>query len=549
METLTVQTLCGALAGVLVSLVFGSLGDAPLLATASSQQLQALDAMFMNLTTRAEILERIGTLRSGTSDNGKSEMGTSARAADVDLGALCTLQAGEVADSDDVLKVSSAVKGGTEQRAEHTRKRSDERILALETPPEKALESDRRAARVFRELAKEQLEQTLAADIEDQTIFLFGISKEVIAYAEKARRVITIEKEPELCDKFLASGVGVCSLKENVHLFCMKENHEEERDRLMAVYSKAEKLIQDQYNDIPLDVVQSDMRYPVALALKLFEEIDQSTTLVLRHRLSHAALEALGKYFRQILLVLPDPLDPDMTSSTAYVLLRKRYVPNPPPDLWESYVSPEWRLDPNEEPLIRFKRLVEEVSERFKDELNELENTRVGIQARTIRSHYHLATDTARKGDVEFIDELQTLMSDPKTTLHSVQALFKRRSQEVADLERNASVLKEYFDLLDKAIAGMPEEPMKHFLGDMQNDFIVATGRIDTTDSQLELLEDVLELLNPKLFSSTQLLPQSLHALRVAVASLNDVTDASVLVADIEKSVFRDVDPATIIKA
>ncbi|CBZ52650.1 conserved hypothetical protein [Neospora caninum Liverpool] len=508
---------------------------------------QQLNKLFLHLKSRNEILQRINAIRAEAARTGNAlESDTGAPFAGVELDEVCVHP--ELI-GDDVLKVMSAIKDDAEQRAEQTRKRSDERLAALECAPEKALESDRQAARAFRKLAKKQLEQILAANIEDQTVFLFGASSEVFVFAAKARRVIVIEKDPDACDKFLASALGICSLKDNVHIFCMKHNSLGERERLMAFFSMAESLIQDQYSDIPLDVLHSDMNYPVALALKIFEEIDQSTTLVLRHRLSHAALEVLGKYYRQVLLVLPDEMDPDVTNSASVLLLRKKYVPDPPPNLWESFVSPEWQLAPREEPMVLFRDLVSQISERFQHELDELENTRLGIQARAIRSHYHLATDEERQGDIAFLDELRTTLDNPQTHFATVQELFRRRSQEVADIERSTSVLKEYFEPLDKAIAAMPEDSMKHLLQDMQNDFVVATNRIDTTDSQLELLEDILELLNPELFTSSQLLPKSLHALRLAVASLNIITDAHAIVRDIEETVFRGVDPVSLVKA
>lgn len=68
-------------------------------------------------------------------------------------------------------------------------------------------------------------------------------------------------------------------------------------------------------------------------------------------------------------------------------------------------------------------------------------------------------------------------------------------------------------------------------------------------DSLLEMLEDVIELLNPEMFTTTDLLPNVLHALRMAVASLNDIQDAQMLVADIEKSVFKDAKLETVVKA
>ncbi|KEP62073.1 UNVERIFIED_CONTAM: hypothetical protein HHA_263560 [Hammondia hammondi] len=514
---------------------------------AASTAIQKMNILFTHLKSREAILERIRTIRAEAARTGSAgESDSGVRSAAAELSEVCVHP--ELVGND-VLKVMSAVKDDTGQRAERTRERSDERVAALETAPEKALESDKQAARAFRKLAKKQLEQILAANIEGQTVFLFGASNEVFVFAAKTRRVIVIEKEPEVCDKFLASALGICSMKDNVHIFCMKQNSLGERERLVAFFSMAESLIQDQYSDIPMDVLHSDMNYPVALGLKIFEEIDQSTTLVLRHRLSHDALEVLGKYYRQVLLVLPDEMDPDVTSSAAVLLLRKKYVPDPPQDLWESYISPEWQLAPNEEPLILFRDLIRQISQRFQSELTELENTRVGVQARAIRAHYHLATDEERQGDIAFFDELKTMLDSSETDVASVQELFRRRSQEVADIERSTSVLKEYFEPLDNAIAAMPDEPMKRLLQDMQNDFVVATNKIDTTDIQLELLEDILELLNPELFTSSELLPKSLHALRVAVASLNIITDAHTIVRDIEQAVFRNVDPGTIAKS
>lgn len=72
-------------------------------------------------------------------------------------------------------------------------------------------------------------------------------------------------------------------------------------------------LITEQFKDMPLDVVFTGGDYPLAVALKLFEEIDQSTTVVLHHRLSHDALKALSQLYRQVVLVLPDEMDPDAT--------------------------------------------------------------------------------------------------------------------------------------------------------------------------------------------------------------------------------------------
>lgn len=73
-------------------------------------------------------------------------------------------------------------------------------------------------------------------------------------------------------------------------------------------------LIQSQFEDVPVDVLIIGGPFPVAAAARLYPDIDQSTTVLVQHRLTHEARKALGELFHGDVLLLPDEMDPKNTA-------------------------------------------------------------------------------------------------------------------------------------------------------------------------------------------------------------------------------------------
>lgn len=69
-------------------------------------------------------------------------------------------------------------------------------------------------------------------------------------------------------------------------------------------------------------------------------------------------------------------------------------------------------------------------------------------------------------------------------------------------------------------------------------------------ENLVDVLANMLDLLDPELYKTSDVLPRFLHALRVGVSSLNDAQDSEMLLADLKESLFKgDLDLSTIVKA
>ncbi|PHJ24974.1 transmembrane protein [Cystoisospora suis] len=516
---------------------------------------QSLQQLFANLTSREAIISRINELRAG-------ENGTSS---DLDMKTLCQGAGSNKTtfSEEEDLDISTASEDSVETREQNVQKRSDDRRAALSSYTSDGssfIKSDQEHSKKFRDNAKQHLEEVLGSSVKGHTVFQLGVSMGALELAKKAKKVIILEKDAEACNKFLTSSPSVCRLDQTVHLFCMKPNDLDARASNEALFSMAQSLIQDQFEDVPLDVLIIGGSYPVAAAAKLFPEIDQSTTVVMQHRLTREARKALSELFREDLLLLPDEMDPKNAASTTVLLLKKKYVQPPSADHWLTYTTSEWRMEADESALSRFNQLIEEIlkmieTTRRQDVTSDLvptEKSRLAVLARGFRAHHHVANDKEREANVKFINELETIVNKHRSeamvqTAHIAEMLdaLSKRLKEIAAEVRKASSLEDYFAPLENAIATL-SEAKRPLLQDMLNDFIASTQRLETSSDLVDTLTDMLELLNPNLYKTTDHLGRFLHALRIGVSSLNDTQDSEILVADMEKTVFKDIDRSAI---